>query len=384
MKGYFKGDFMEFKLKCKKYGFTKPSRADLRAVGLKGGFTLAEVLITLAIVGVVAAITMPALIANIQERVKTARIQNIKQKFSKATDKMLSVTTLNGYAGTMEFVNELQNHLKIAKICTNDKLSECWPTEEVTLDNEGTTWAIKDTKTAQNLKMPKNDSVDYDDTVGIITADGTSMILTYNKLCDIDENKTIIWSNDQSSTTGCIGAIFDWNGSKMPNKLREDVVTFNARGLGEGCAFEIGSKCFGASFIPTFVTKAECESMMSSHGIKSCEFEEDYWAGAVKQCGHVNKLPTTADLAKLASLLYVGNPTISSGTGENSGLIYNGKASSFGLPEPPFHLWANNGGITSNGLYQTRGRTFTTTSTRSFSDYHTRGDLRAVCLGDEL
>ena len=82
----------------------------------KAGFTLAEVLITLGLIGVVAALTLPAIIANIQERVKTERVQNIKQKFSKATDKMLSVSSMNGYDSTATFVNELQHHLKIAKI----------------------------------------------------------------------------------------------------------------------------------------------------------------------------------------------------------------------------------------------------------------------------
>ncbi len=36
---------------------------------MKNGFTLAEVLITLGIIGIVAAMTMPALIANYQKKV---------------------------------------------------------------------------------------------------------------------------------------------------------------------------------------------------------------------------------------------------------------------------------------------------------------------------
>ncbi len=307
----------------------------------KRGFTLAEVLITLAIVGVVAAITMPALIANIQERVKTARIQNIKQKFSKATDKMLSVTTLNGYGSTIEFVNELQNHLKIAKICTNDKLNECWPTEEVILDDEGNTWAIKETKKAKNLKMPESDSVDYDDTVGIVTADGTAMILTYDKKCDIDENKTITWSNNQSSTTGCIGAIFDWNGSKMPNQLSNDVITFNSGGLGSACAFEINGSCFKA---PTTVSKpltyAECTAQKDALGLDYCYNGDDYYAGAAAMCGGKSKMASLADLAAIASDIYgttIGEYDYKEGT-------YNVSiGAKYGFPDPnsaQFYVWA--------------------------------------------
>ncbi len=307
-------------------------------------FTLAEVLITLAIVGVVAAITMPALIANIQERVKTACIQNIKQKFSKATDKMLSVTTLNGYGSTMEFVNELQNHLKIAKICTNDKLNECWPTEEVILDDEGNTWAIKETKKAKNLKMPENDSVDYDDTVGIVTADGTAMILTYDKKCDIDENKTITWSNDQSSTTGCIGAIFDWNGSKMPNKWTEDVVALNAvGGLGKACFFEINGSCFKAPILQnSWMYSSQCDVLKEKLGLQSCLNNSatsymDYYAAGVNVCGHVNKLPTQDDLAAIATKLY-GQKIV--GAHKYYSVTYNmDLGASLSFPTPSFTIW---------------------------------------------
>ena len=56
--------------------------------GGQAAFTLAEVLITLGIIGIVAALTMPALITNIQDRIQQKRIENINQKLSKVTDKM--------------------------------------------------------------------------------------------------------------------------------------------------------------------------------------------------------------------------------------------------------------------------------------------------------
>ncbi len=339
-------------------------------------FTLAEVLITLAIVGVVAAITMPALIANIQERVKTARIQNITQKFGKATDKMKSLSTLGGYATTMDFVNELQKHLKIAKVCDNQHLTECWPTEKVIINDEGKEWEISQTKTGKQLKMTNDDTHEYGDTVGIVTADGTAMILTYNAKCDIDE-APVTWSNNQSSTSGCVAAVFDWNGSKMPNKLSNDVITFNSGGLGSACAFEIDGKCFGASFVPTPVTKAECEAMISTHGIKACDSDTDYWVGAVKQCGHVNKMPTLAQLGQIASLLYEGNPTVGAKQ-DVSNLTYNGQASSLGLPEPHFRLWS--GEEYSSSSVHLRG--FGSTDTSWDCNYRYGNGSRAVCLID--
>ncbi len=328
--------------------FTKPSRADLR----KYGFTLAEVLITLAIVGVVAAITMPALIANIQERVKTARIQNIKQKFGKATDKMKSLSTLGGYATTMDFVKELQKHLKIAKVCDNQHLTECWPTEKVILDDEGKEWEISKTTTGKQLKMTNDDTHEYGDTVGILTADGTAMILTYNAKCDIDE-VPVTWSNNQSSTSGCVAAVFDWNGSKMPNQLSNDVITFNSGGLGSACAFEINGSCFKAPQAANKpLTYAECEAKKGDLGISYCvSYDTDYWAGAVEVCGHVDKMASMVDLAAIASDIYgtiVGAyDDVSTSTGYNSTI-----GAKYGLGDAnssSFTVWSDEG--TSSAAY---------------------------------
>ena len=43
----------------------------------KVAFTLAEVLITLGIIGIVAALTLPAFISNVQGRIQAKRVENI-------------------------------------------------------------------------------------------------------------------------------------------------------------------------------------------------------------------------------------------------------------------------------------------------------------------
>ncbi|MBQ3819795.1 type II secretion system protein, partial [bacterium] len=58
-------------------------------------FTLAEVLITMAVIGVVAAVTVPALVINIQERVQNEQARSAKYKLTKATDKMKSLGLLD-------------------------------------------------------------------------------------------------------------------------------------------------------------------------------------------------------------------------------------------------------------------------------------------------
>ena len=54
----------------------------------KNAFTLAEVLITLGIIGVVAALMLPTLFTNVNQKVYDAREQNIVQKVTQAMNQM--------------------------------------------------------------------------------------------------------------------------------------------------------------------------------------------------------------------------------------------------------------------------------------------------------
>ena len=86
----------------------------------KKAFTLAEVLITLAIIGIVAALTIPTLIQNYQERAWGTASQVFQRKLGEALRVMNVQGTLAGYTTTEAFVNELSKHIKITRICDND------------------------------------------------------------------------------------------------------------------------------------------------------------------------------------------------------------------------------------------------------------------------
>ena len=346
----------------------------------KAAFTLAEVLITLGIIGVVAAMTLPAFISNVQGRIRAKRIENINQKLSKVTDKMAVQSGLIGYPDTMAFVQEMKKHMSIAKVCDNSHLSECWGTTEVDVGKDKP-WEIAKTKTAKNLKI---NSDNWADTVGIVTADGTPMILSYDKECNFDVNNTGLnfdKSSGKSNSLACISGVFDWNGGAKPNKLGDDVITLGmASGLGNNCAFEVNGTCYTAPFTPTPMTLAECNAAVAEGklGIKACEWDDDYWAGAVKQCGGVSKMPTAAQLAELASQLYVGNPSIGANIKYNIQFDSNSStAKALGLT-PYFHLWSGKEG-SSLAAYS---RYFDTT--KSSWDYNTRrvSGNQAVCLGE--
>ncbi|MCI5888460.1 MAG: type II secretion system GspH family protein [Brachyspira sp.] len=350
---------------------------------------MAEVLITLGIIGIVAALTLPAFISNVQGRIQAKRVENINQKLSKVTDKMAVQSGLIGYPDTMSFVQEMKKHMSIAKVCDNSHLSECWGTTEVDVGKDKP-WEISKTKTARELQIIKAQRKHWADTVGIVTADGTPMILSYDKECNFDVNNTGLQfdkSSGKSNSLACISGVFDWNGGAKPNKLGDDVITLGmASGLGSSCAFEVGGTCYTAPFTPTPMTKAECEAAVAEGKleIKGCNYEQDYWAGAVKQCGGVSKMPTGAQLAELASQMYVGNPSI--GAKEDKYDIqfdYNSStAKSLGLT-PYFYLWSGEE-LKSYDAYNRLFGSSRTTRASYDSGYGGRGSsyIVAVCLGD--
>lgn len=87
---------------------------------------------------------------------------------------------------------------------------------------------------------------------------------------------------------------------------------------GFNCVYKMGGVCFGAAFKPAPMSYADCAGENASSpstvtpagkkasalGITKCYYEQDYWAGAVAQCGGVKNMPTLAQLTTLADELY--------------------------------------------------------------------------------
>ena len=92
----------------------------------KAAFTLAEVLITLAIIGVVAAMTIPTLIANYQERAWNTSAKVFVRKLEEALKTMNTQQSLAGYSNTADFVAALGKHFKITRVCQNDDIMSCF------------------------------------------------------------------------------------------------------------------------------------------------------------------------------------------------------------------------------------------------------------------
>ena len=177
------------------------------------GFTLAEVLITLGIIGVVASMTIPTLMTNISNRQFETGAKKTEATLIQALLMMKANNALVGHETTENFVSELKNYLKIAKTCKNDDLSGCYP-KEFTADNESMT--LNDVTTSESLGQDWGTNVE-----GFVLNNGTSFLTAYNPNC----------TND--SYRACAAFIYDLNSIDKNNHFtgengKSDLGAFNA------------------------------------------------------------------------------------------------------------------------------------------------------------
>ena len=343
------------------------------------GFTLAEVLITLAIIGIVAVLTIPTLVQNFQQDAWDTASEVFQRKLEESLKVMNVQGTLAGYTTTEAFVDELSKHIKITRICDNDDITTCFA-DKVTWGTENEEVEMADVKRASHFGQDSWGT----NTVGVQFANGVNAVLAYNPECVQNQ-----FSN-QITGTSCLAILYDVDGFKNPNTQNKDLRSINVSSLGgSSCSFEVGGICFGTFFKPTALTAADCNANKGKYGIQNCMTgDNDYWGGAMKTCAEQGKrMPTDAELTTLANDLY--GETISGGDGESvEDITMNtDKASSYGIPLyeeggiSGFYLWS--GQETDAGYAHVRE--FYSVYTRWYSGggrYASTPSLWAVCVGE--
>ena len=175
------------------------------------GFTLAEVLITLGIIGVVAAMTMPTLITNIQERLNITALRTFYSTLSKATaiivaehDEPSSWGLRNNDAAISNEVFERYSEiLRVQKVCVEND-SSCFPFpiksyvtgNPVITESQYRSWALK----------------------SFIMQNGMTVFI------DVNNN--------------CYSVFVDVNGFKKPNTFGIDVFALMINGKGRIVSFD--------------------------------------------------------------------------------------------------------------------------------------------------
>ncbi len=346
----------------------------------KPAFTLAEVLITLAIIGVVAVLTLPALIQNYNEKAWGTAQDVFTNRLEVATRQMNTEEKLAGYSNTMDFVNELKKYIKITRVCDNSNITKCFNKEVIWNEGEDPI----DMSTIKNAASLGQDDWDTD-TVAVQFANGVNAIIAYNPNTTQEP-----FNNQFSATSNSMAILYDVSGNKNPNTNGKDINNINVRQLAgtTGCMIPelADTMCIseilahGTGYSP--MTLDECNQAVSEGtlGIKQCYYSSDYWAGAVKACGGTSKMPTAEQLAQLATYVYNYDGTIGAEQDVSGLAMDTTKASQFLSASPYsnyFYVWSGE----DYGHYA-YFRYFKSTDTGWFFFTRHSRNLLAVCIGE--
>ena len=344
----------------------------------KAAFTLAEVLITLAIIGVVAAITIPSLVKNYNEKAWSTAQDVFTKRLEVATRQMNTEEKLAGYNSTMDFVNELKKYIKITNVCDSNNLSKCFEKNIMSADNR----YVDTSSLKTSAQLAKEDW--GTETVGVQFANGVNALIAYNPKTEQDP-----FNNQFSASAASMAILYDVSGNKNPNIIGKDI-NQNANVKTLGCMIQpdlVGGMCISQILAPgtgySPLTKEQCEEQKGDLGIAACNYNNDYWAGAVAKCGGVSKMPTMAQLGELATYLYNHDSTIGAQQDVSGLTLDTTRASQFLSASPGsssgwFYVWSGQEYSSARAYLRGFLSTYTLWGNRNRHD----SDTLAVCLGD--
>lgn len=206
---------------------------------------MAEILLSLTIIGVVAAITLPSLTGNINERTWNTQRIALYARFSQAIALM---PALNGYGTLTEdadgnittdtaaetFITEgLAKVLKINNICDHEHIQDCGIPTKITALDGTIPYSAYSTGLPDNLF---NFNAAFSDVSGnqnthnysqvntkiaaFETVNGESIAVYYYPRCSATISNTP-WGSTQNEM--CANFIYDLNGNKGPNTVGKDI-----------------------------------------------------------------------------------------------------------------------------------------------------------------
>ncbi len=204
-------------------------------------FTMAEILLSLTIIGVVAAITLPSLTGNVNERVWNTQRKALYARFSQALALMPGLNGYGTYAGSNlgsagsykvsvttdtaaeAFLTDgLSKVIKINNICDNTHLADCGiPTTYTNM--AGSTISFPKTLSEMNTSFTASaNPQNYIDTkaAAFETQNGESIAVFYNPHCQADLGET---TTHYVQPKMCVNFIYDLNGNKGPNAAGKDI-----------------------------------------------------------------------------------------------------------------------------------------------------------------
>lgn len=178
----------------------------------KFAFTLAEVLITLGIIGIVAEMTIPTLMNNVQNKTYAVQLKKAVSVLNSATEmikmdnggSMIGIWPNNGTIHSMndnQFGTLYSKYIKTIKICNTDPTyGTCWHKDLTWKDASGNPYT---------------------------NCAGCSAFYTVDGMW-VESGGAQYYNCEGSGTGGspsgiCIGIYIDVNGAKQPNKIGTDI-----------------------------------------------------------------------------------------------------------------------------------------------------------------
>ncbi|MCM1010907.1 MAG: prepilin-type N-terminal cleavage/methylation domain-containing protein, partial [Fusobacterium sp.] len=192
------------------------------------GFTMAEILLSLTIIGVVAAITLPSLTGNINERTWNTQRKALFARMSQAVSLMGAI---NDYSDSETFVTAgLSKVLKINNICSPDKVFDCGMASKISKLTASTVDLPRKWSDLNAGLVSVGESVFLADTeaAAFETQNGESILAFYNPRCVSSMNEEGSIRHTQGTpfymqNKVCVNLLFDLNGKKGPNTLNKDI-----------------------------------------------------------------------------------------------------------------------------------------------------------------
>ena len=166
----------------------------------KTGFTLAEVLITLAIIGVVATLTLPALMTNTAE-------QQAKTAFKKGINTLTEAAQMNQAIAGFDYASFNETSTD------NDETQSLYA-----LLSNRTNVDYQLTGSANDADKPKAAAVGASNNFVVFFRDGSALSFTNTNAAVTMDNKTASATQDDGLVYG-LTAMYDTNGAKGPNLL---------------------------------------------------------------------------------------------------------------------------------------------------------------------
>lgn len=195
---------------------------NLKKSNFNYGFTLAEVLITLVIIGIIAAMTIPTLMKNTQNQELVTGLKKANSTLSQAIVNMARNNDASPgdytFLNNVDFTDEFAKVTNTLKICNNT--AQCFGSS---LNGGGV------------YKLLNKSAFSVVDAKSVITADGQVLSYMSQSLNRSELPGMGFSSEDADNSIGRI--IIDVNGQKGPNVLGRDVYYFivvNGKGIVPG------------------------------------------------------------------------------------------------------------------------------------------------------